>query len=98
MKRIMLMVLVVVTLLVAVGSAPASAVPRYGSRHTANNGFIVWVRNDAQWSRVRCTWFAGRRWTLNWRLSPREYNWTTSDAGNWGDRRPQDLECTYRRI
>jgi hypothetical protein len=98
MKRMIVTAVLAAMLLVGLVAAPASAVPRFGQRYTNAHGYIVWVRNDGLWSRVHCEWNAGRHWTLNWRLSPREYSWTTSDAGNWGDQRPQDLECTYRRI
>jgi hypothetical protein len=27
-----------------------------------------------------------------------QYKWTTCDAGNWGDYRPSQLNCTYHRV
>ena len=81
----------------AITASPAQARPHFGQRYTAANGYIVWVRGDYAYSRVRCTWWAGREWHSNWLVRPRAYEWTTSDAGNWGNTRPQSLNCTYHR-
>jgi hypothetical protein len=82
------------------GLAPnAVAAPRYGEKFTGAHGYIVWVRGDAHASRVKCSWYTGgTRWTLNWYVSPYDYGWTTSDAGKWGDHRPQNLSCIYTRV
>jgi hypothetical protein len=99
MRRLMLVLAVAALLLV--GLVPsASAAPAFGSRWTARHGWIVWADNDRAYPiRTRCSWFAGgSRWTTNWRLAAYVgYSWTTSDAGNWGNRRPRNLHCSYRR-
>lgn len=96
LKRLFAAMLVALSLSVAFAPG-AVAVPRYGSRFTGAHGYIVWVRGDNRYSRVRCTWYAGHSWHLNWWMAPHEYSWTTSDAGNWGDVRPSSLYCTFTR-
>jgi len=34
---------------------------------------------------------------LDERIGPYRRMWTTSDAGAWGDARPRNLDCNYRR-
>ena len=99
MKKALIALALGLTLLIG-SAAPAQATPRYGQRWTTRNGYIVWNRNDWQGPvRARCSWTAGGyRWTTNWILSNGEYEWTTSDAGNWGDRRPRNLRCNYVRL
>jgi hypothetical protein len=99
MKRLIVATLMGVTLLTAIGT-PAQAVPRYGSQHTGLHGWTVWASNNMSYPiRSRCTWDAdGRSWVASWRLRAwNGYQWTTSDAGGWGDFRPQNLHCTYHR-
>ena len=97
MKKTLAVLVIALTLGVGL---PAEATPRYGYRYTASHGYIVWNRNDYQGPvRARCSWYAsGSRWTTNWLLSSGEYEWTTSDAGNWGNRRPRNLHCNYVRL
>jgi hypothetical protein len=97
MKKVLVGLILALTLGTAV---PAQAVPRYGYRFTASHGYIVWNRNDYQGPvRARCHWNAGgSRWTTNWILSNGEFEWTTSDAGNWGNARPRNLACSYVRL
>jgi hypothetical protein len=75
------------------------ATPMYGSRFTARHGWIVWADNGLRYPiRTRCHWTAGGyRWSTNWIIYPLGYKWTTSDAGSWGNRRPQGLSCSYVR-
>jgi hypothetical protein len=88
---------VMVTVLGVAGVA--SAAPTYGSKHTYYNGYIVWVRGDSHPSHVNCHWTAGNSsWHFSYNLRPYQYRWTTSDAGSYGDFRPQGLSCTYYRI
>jgi hypothetical protein len=98
MKKLLIGIVLITSLLVL--APPAQATPRYGYRYTAAHGYIVWNRNDYQGPvRARCSWYAqGTRWTTNWFLSSGEYKWTTSDAGNWGNRRPRNLRCNYVRL
>lgn len=97
MRRVLLIGALVLALLVAFVPS-AQAAPRYGQRWTSRNGWIVYVRGDWAPSRVRCSWWAGGRWTTNWYVPAYDYKWTTSDAGNYGNRRPQNLRCTYVRL
>lgn len=97
MRKIIAAVGVVAALTLTVAPA-AQAAPTFGQRHTLAHGYIVWTEGDARWSRVHCTWYAGNTsWHLNTLLAPHAYKWTTSDAGGWGDNRPSQLDCTYRR-
>lgn len=97
MRKLLLLALVVTMMFTL--APTAQAVVRYDSRFTSRNGWIVIVQNDSRWSRVRCHWSAsGTYWHTNWLMRPFERNWTTSDAGNWGDRRPRNLDCTFVRV
>ena len=96
MRRIIAAVAIIAALTLTMAPA-AQAVPRFGQRWTPAHGYIVWVRGDFAYSRVHCTWYAGRSRSLNWLMRPNQYSWTTSDAGSWGDTRPTQLNCTYRR-
>ena len=98
MRKFLIGIVLITSLFVLV--PPAQAVPRYGQRYTAAHGYIVWNRNDYQGAiRARCSWYAGnRRWTTNWVLSSGEFEWTTSDAGNFGNNRPRNLDCNYIRL
>lgn len=97
MKKLIVWGALIVSLFVL--APPAQAVPRYGYRYTASHGYIVWNRNDYQGPvRARCHWNAGGYWHTNWLLSNGEFEWTTSDAGNWGNVRPRNLTCTYIRL
>jgi hypothetical protein len=101
-KRTLVTLLGTVMLL---GIVPASAQARpmywYDADHTGLHGWVVTAGNDS-WSttiRTSCHWYAnGSRWHLSWRIPPRKWYWTTSDAGNWGDAKPQSLTCTYVRL
>ena len=96
MKRFIMKVAVAGTVLASTlgafaASAPsAEARPRFGQRYTGANGYIVWVKGDYAYSRVRCAWWAGRNWSINYLLAPGQYKWTTSDAGNWGAHPPAE--------
>ena len=98
MKKLIVWAVLLTSLFVL--APPAQATPRYGYRYTASHGYIVWNRNDYRGPvRARCSWYtSGGRWTTNWILSNGEYEWTTSDAGNWGNRRPRNLDCNYVRL
>jgi hypothetical protein len=98
MRKLILGIVLITSLLAL--APPAQAMPTYGQRFTATHGYIVWAKNDRYFTiRTRCHWTAGGyRWTTNWVLYPGAFKWTTSDAGNWGDRRPRNLGCNYVRI
>jgi len=97
MKRIIAAVAIAAALTLTMAPA-AEAAPRFGRRHTASSGYIVWVRGDSDYARVHCSWYANsKRWKFSWLIRPHEYKWTTSDSGAWGDYRPTQLDCTYHR-
>jgi hypothetical protein len=91
--------LLLVAVLFIVRPGTAQAAPEYGYRWTSNHGWIVWADNDRYFPiRTRCHWYAnGSRWTTNWYIRPFKTVWTTSDEGNWGNRRPQNLRCSFVR-
>lgn len=98
MKKLLLVVGLVAILLFGV-IAPAQASPMYGQRWTARNGWIVWADNDRYFPiRTNCHWWTGgTRWHISWRINPGGYRWAYSDAGNYGNRKPYNLSCSYRR-
>jgi hypothetical protein len=82
-------------------SAQARPMYWYAADHTGLHGWIVKAGNDSWTTTIRtsCHWYAnGSRWHLSWRIPPRKWYWTTSDAGDWGDAKPQSLSCTYVRL
>jgi hypothetical protein len=97
-KRFLACILTVLALMLV--AQPAQAMPTYGSRYTARNGWIVWAKNDRPYYiKSTCRWSAsGTAWVSHWRIRPHFTLWTTSDAGNWGDSKPQHLRCTYVRL
>jgi hypothetical protein len=96
MKKLLAVAVVAVMLFIA---SPASAWPSYESDWNRRHGWIVKVHNDRNyWIRTRCRWWAGSNWTWSVRLPPHYFKWTTSDAGGWGNRRPQNLHCSFVRI
>ena len=101
MKQILvgvLLGLLLVALLVIVRPGQAEASPQYGYKWTSNHGWIVWVDNDRYFPiRTTCHWFANGIWHFTHRVPAFGYRWTTSDAGSWGNRRPQNLRCSYVR-
>jgi len=98
MKKLIVGIVTITSLLVLAPSA--QAVPHYGYRYTVSHGYIVWNRNDYLGPvRAKCHWYAGGQgWHTNWVLSNGEFVWTTSDAGNWGNARPHNLDCNYIRL
>jgi len=84
------------TLLVGV----AHATPTYGKYQTSDHGWIVWGKNDQSSDiRATCHWTAsGTRWVWRVLIPAGRIRWTPSDAGNWGDRKPRNLTCSYRTI
>ena len=98
MKRIITAVAIAAALTLTMAPA-AEATPRYGRDYTSGNGWIVWVRGDAALNHIRCTWYAGNKsWHVNWLLQAYQYGWAMSDAGKWGDHRPEQLNCTHHRV
>lgn len=90
------LLLVAVLFLVRPGGASAS--PQYGYRWTAAHGWVVWADNDRYYTiRTKCHWYAGGYWHSSWYIRPFRTVWTTSDAGSWGNRKPQNLRCSYVR-
>jgi hypothetical protein len=97
MRKFLIGIVLITSLLALAPSTQAA--PRYGYRWTAAHGYIVEVRGDARPSRYRCTWTAGGdRWVFAHYLPAYGYQWTTSDAGNWGNARPRNLDCNYVRL
>jgi hypothetical protein len=96
-RKLIVGLLAVVILML--GAPQASAMPTYGRDWTARNGWIVWAENDrGYWIKTTCHWWAGSNWTWRIKLPPRDYQWTQSDAGSWGNRKPQNLRCSYTRL
>jgi hypothetical protein len=90
--------LLLIALLFVVHPGRADASPQYGSRWTASHGWIVWANNDRPFTiHTKCHWYAGGYWHTSWYIHPYKTLWTTSDAGSWGNRRPQNLRCSYVR-
>jgi len=97
MRKFLIGIVVLTSLFVLVPSAQAA--PRYDYKWTAAHGYIVYVVGDAQPSRYRCTWRAdGHSWVFAHYLPAFGRQWTTSDAGNYGNARPRNLDCTYVRV
>ncbi len=100
MKRLIAGVALVATLTVA---SPASSNPAYWykSQRTAAHGWVVKAGNDTYNTtiRTRCHWSAGgQNWHLSWLIGPRDWYWTASDAGSYGNYAPVGLACTYVRV
>jgi hypothetical protein len=98
--RRVLGILLLTGLLSSVGLPVASARPRWGEKHNNTDGWIVWGTNSMNYAiRMRCHWYTknDHYWRFSWKIRPDAYKWTTSDSGGYGDFKPLDLKCTWRR-
>jgi hypothetical protein len=98
MKRLITVVAMALAIWLPASLASANVNYTYDSRWTTRHGWIVETHNYSysRAIRMRCHWYAGgSSWHVSWRLYPRTNKWTTSDAGSWGDQKPQNLACTY---
>jgi hypothetical protein len=99
MRRALVAGLMTLVILLLVPSiADARPIYWYKPAHTPRHGWVVQAGNDSyrHGIRTRCHWYTGStRWHLSWRIGPQEWYWTASDAGNYGDRAPQGLSCSY---
>jgi hypothetical protein len=95
-----LVILLLTGLLISVGSQAASAGPRWGDKHNNTYGWVVWGTNTLTYPiRMNCHWYTknDRYWRFAWKIRPDAYKWTTSDSGGYGDFKPYNLKCTWRR-
>jgi hypothetical protein len=98
MRRALVAGLLSMALLLVPSVASASPMYWYDSAYTARHGWIVKAGNDSNIHTIRttCRWYAGGdAWHLSWRIEPNHWYWTSSDAGNYGNFRPQGLNCSY---
>jgi hypothetical protein len=98
MKRLIAVAAMTLAMWLPASLASANVNYTYDSRRTSRHGWIVEAHNYSYYHAIRtsCHWYAsGSYWHVSWRLLPRAYKWTTSDAGSWGNRAPRNLSCTY---